>query len=73
MFEDFPRAWDAWEISAYYKDKMWVADQVASLEVVEESTRKGIRMVKPYGDSAITQTTSPWRARPPPSTGRRRS
>lgn len=56
VFEDFPRAWDAWEISAYYKDKMWVADQVASLEVVEESTRKGIRMVKPYGDSAITQT-----------------
>ena len=56
VFEDFPRAWDAWEISAYYTDKMWVADQVASLEVVEESTRKGIRMVKPYGDSAITQT-----------------
>ncbi len=56
VFEDFPKAWDAWEISAYYKDKMWPVDQVASLEVVEEAVRKGIRMVKPYGDSTITQT-----------------
>lgn len=56
MFEDFPKAWDAWEISAYYKDKMWPVDQAASLEVVEEAVRKGIRMVKPYGDSTITQT-----------------
>ncbi len=56
VFEDFPRAWDAWEISAYYKDKMWTVDKVTSLEVVEESVRKGIRMIKPYGDSIITQT-----------------
>ena len=56
VFEDFPRAWDAWEISAYHKDKMWPVDQAASLEVVEEGVRSGIRMVKPYGDSTITQT-----------------
>lgn len=56
VFEDFPRDYDAWEISAYYKDKMWVADQAASMEIVEENVRKGLRVVKPYGDSVITQT-----------------
>ena len=56
VFEDFPRAWDAWEISAYYKDKMWLADEVESMEVVDEGVRKGLRIVRPYGDSKITQT-----------------
>ena len=56
VFEDFPRAWDAWELSAYYKDKMWVADRPASVEIVAESVRKGLRIVKPYEDSVITQT-----------------
>lgn len=56
VFEDFPRDYDAWELSRYYKDKMWLVDELCSSEVVEESTRRGIRMVKSYSDSTITQT-----------------
>lgn len=56
IFEDFPRKYDAWEISAYYKDKMWVADQVISIDPVEENVRRGLRVVKSYEDSVITQT-----------------
>lgn len=28
VFEDYPREYDAWEITSYYKQKMWLADQV---------------------------------------------
>lgn len=56
VFEDFPRDYDAWEISAYYKDKMWPADQVKSIEIVEGCTRRGLRVVKTYGASEIVQT-----------------
>ena len=56
VYEDFPRDYDAWELSRYYKDKMWQVDQVASRTVVDEGFRRGIRMVKPYCDSVITQT-----------------
>ncbi|MDY5642985.1 MAG: alpha-mannosidase [Candidatus Faecousia sp.] len=56
VYEDFPRDYDAWELSRYYKDKMWVADEVLSAQVVDEGGRKGIRLTKPYGDSTIIQT-----------------
>lgn len=56
VFEDFPRDYDAWELSQYYKDKVWVADQVSSRQIVDEGVRKGIRTEKPYGDSCIIQT-----------------
>ena len=56
VFEDFPRAYDAWEISAYYRDKCWPVDQVASVEVAEGCERRGLRVVKTYGASKITQT-----------------
>ena len=56
IFEDFPRDYDAWEISIYYKDKMWPVDQVKSMEAVEGCARKGIRTVWTYGASEITQT-----------------
>lgn len=55
VFEDFPRDYDAWELSRYYKDKLWVADRLVSTEVMEDSVRRGIRLVKTYGDSTITQ------------------
>lgn len=56
VFEDFPRDYDAWELSKYYKDKMWIIDQVVSSEVVEGAARCGIRTVKAYADSTVTQT-----------------
>lgn len=56
VFEDFPRDYDAWELSRYYKDKMWIADKVVSSEIVSDEIRRGIRLVKTYGSSTITQT-----------------
>lgn len=56
VFEDFPRDYDAWEISAYYKEKMWPVNQVVSLEVVDGCARRGIKIVKAYGASEIVQT-----------------
>lgn len=56
VFEDFPRDYDAWELSRYYKDKMWSVNNLVSSEIVEDNTRRGIRMIKSYSDSTITQT-----------------
>lgn len=56
VFEDFPRDYDAWEISAYYKDKMWPVERVRSIEIVDGCARRGLRVVKTYGASEITQT-----------------
>lgn len=56
VYEDFPRDYDAWELSRYYKDKLWIVDSLLSSQVVEDGVRKGIRLVKSYEDSIITQT-----------------
>lgn len=55
-FEDFPKEYDAWEISYYYKDKMWQIDDVVSCEPVYEGARAGLKIVKRFLDSTITQT-----------------
>ena len=41
--------------SLYYKDKMWPVDQVKSVETVDGCARRGIKVVKTYGASEITQ------------------
>ena len=56
VYEDFPRDYDAWELSAYYKDKHWEADPPVSWEICSEGVRTGIRTVRHYGRSVITQT-----------------
>ncbi len=56
VFEDFPRDYDAWEVSKYYKDKMWPVTELVSSTVVDDTARRGIRMTKRYEDSSITQT-----------------
>lgn len=32
VFEDYPRAFDAWEITDYYRQKMWIVDDVSAVE-----------------------------------------
>ncbi len=54
-FEDFPRAYDNWEISDYYKQKMWVLDGDAEITPVTDGSRAGFRIVKRYMHSTITQ------------------
>ena len=55
-FEDFPKEYDAWEITNYYKQKMWIMDQVTSMEPVEDGVRRGIRIRRKYLSSEICQT-----------------
>lgn len=56
VFEDYPRDYDAWEISEYYQDKMWVLDDPAVITPVEDGSRAGFRVTKTYMNSTITQT-----------------
>jgi len=51
MFEDYPRDYDAWEITEYYKQKKWIADNVSSVEVL----KNGLRIKRKYQKSEITQ------------------
>lgn len=55
VFEDFPRDYDNWEISDYYKQKMWVLDEDAVIEPVIDGTRSGFKVIKSYMHSTITQ------------------
>lgn len=55
-FEDFPKAYDAWEISEYYKDKMWTIDEVSSIECIHDGVRSGLKITKPFLSSTIVQT-----------------
>lgn len=56
MFEDYPIAYDNWEISNYYKTKMWVLDEPAEITPVTDGTRAGFRVRKPYMHSTIGYT-----------------
>ncbi|MBO5022755.1 MAG: alpha-mannosidase [Clostridia bacterium] len=55
VFEDYPRVYDAWEITEYYKQKKWIADDVSSVEVINEPLYAGICVKRKYGDSAFSQ------------------
>lgn len=56
VFEDFPKFYDAWEISPYYKSKMWTVDELVSKEIVYDGARTGIKTVKRFLQSTICQT-----------------
>ena len=56
VYEDYPRVYDAWEITEYYKQKKWAADDVTSVEVINEGVRAGIKVTRRYCDSTIVQT-----------------
>lgn len=52
VFEDHPRAYDAWEISDYYDQKMWIADDVSNVQLLEN----GIEITRKYQKSTIMQS-----------------
>ncbi len=56
IYEDFPRDYDAWEISSYHEQKMWVLDDAAELTSITDGSRAGIRIRRRYLNSAILQT-----------------
>ena len=55
VFEDYPYAHDAWDISAYYKDKMWVVDELTGVKVLDEGTRAGLELTWKYQKSTFIQ------------------
>ena len=55
VFEDYPRAYDAWEITEYYKQKKWTADDVSEVFVINEQCHAGLSIKRRYGRSVIKQ------------------
>ena len=51
VFEDYPRDFDAWEITNYYKQKMWIADNVSNVVLL----KNGLRVERKYKNSTICQ------------------
>lgn len=51
IFEDYPREYDAWEITDYYKQKMWVVNDVSDIKLL----KNGIRITRKYQKSLIVQ------------------
>ncbi len=55
VFEDYPRAYDAWEITEYYKQKKWLCDDVSDVSVIQGDFSGGFKIVRKYQKSTITQ------------------
>ncbi len=54
-YEDFPRAYDAWEISVYYKEKRWEINDVSAVKEISDGVRKGFEITRKYHNSTIIQ------------------
>lgn len=55
IYEDYPRCYDAWEITEYYKQKKWIIDDVSAAEVIRRPLCAGIKITRKYRNSVITQ------------------
>ena len=53
---DYPPYYDAWEWHQYSTTEYKVITEVTSVDVIDDGARKGIRIVRPFGKSTITQT-----------------
>ncbi len=55
FFEDYPRDYDAWEITEYYKQKKWYADELISVKTINNELSGGFEIIKKYQSSTIKQ------------------
>lgn len=55
-YEDFPKDFDAWEISNYYKEKRYCINDVQTVELVKDGARAGIVITRKFLESTFTQT-----------------
>ncbi len=55
VYEDYPREYDAWEITEYYKQKKWIADDVSAVSTERDALSAGIRIERHYANSVFTQ------------------
>ena len=60
IYADHPNIFDAWEWQEYSLDKYMTLTALESVEVVDDGARRGIRIVRPYRESTITQTIWFW-------------
>lgn len=56
IFEDFPRQYDNWEITNYYKQKKTVLDTPATITAVTDGARAGLKIERKFLSSTISQT-----------------
>lgn len=56
VFEDYPRCYDNWEISEYYKCKSWELGKTESITPIKDGSRAGIKIVRKYLKSKLVQT-----------------
>lgn len=56
VFEDYPRCYDNWEISEYYKCKSWELGKTESITPIKDGSRAGIKIVRKYLKSELVQT-----------------
>ncbi len=54
-FEDYPRKWDAWEITNYYEEKMWNVHDLDSVTVYEDGVYAGFEIRRHFQNSEIRQ------------------
>ncbi len=55
VFEDYPREYDNWELTNYYKEKKWILDDEAKISAVQDGDRAGFRVERKYLDSTMCQ------------------
>ena len=54
-YEDYPRAFDNWEISNYHREKGWELAQQASFRTISDGARAGIEVSKSFLNSTVVQ------------------
>ncbi len=55
VFQDTPYQYDNWEMTPYHKQNKWILDDDAEFSLLLEGDRKGLLIVKRYGQSTIRQ------------------
>lgn len=55
-YEDYPRDYDNWEISNFYRQKQWEVNDVKSVDIISENGYGGVKIVRSYMNSEIEQT-----------------
>ncbi|MBE6590262.1 MAG: alpha-mannosidase, partial [Ruminococcaceae bacterium] len=56
VYADHPDTYDGWEWQAYSREEYTPITSVTSVETLEDGIRRGIRILRPYRSSTISQT-----------------
>ena len=56
IYADYPDCYDAWEWQIYSRDSYRSVTDVTSVDVIEDGARRGIRIVRNFGKTNLSQT-----------------